>query len=36
VSAMDVTADSVKLRCGSCRRAYSIAVSAFETYRKDG
>lgn len=36
VSAMDVTADSVKLRCGGCRKAYSITVSAFETYRKDG
>ncbi len=36
VSAIDVTTDSVKLRCGGCRRTYSITVSAFETYRKDG
>jgi hypothetical protein len=36
VSTVDVTTDSVKLRCGECRKTYSIAVSAFETYRKDG
>ena len=36
VSAVDVTSDAVKLRCGECRRTYSIAVSVFETYRKDG
>lgn len=36
VSAVDVTGDAVKFRCGECRRTYSIAVAAFETYRKDG
>lgn len=36
VSTVDVMIDSVKLRCGACRRTYSITVSAFETYRKDG
>lgn len=36
VSAVNVMADAVKLRCGECRRTYSITVSAFETYRKDG
>src|SRR5712692_599408 len=36
VSAMNVMDDSVKLRCGACRRTYSIAVSVFETYQKDG
>ena len=36
VSVIDVMTDSVKLRCGACRKAYSITVSAFETYRKDG
>lgn len=35
VSAVDVMDDAVKLRCGECRRTYSIAVSVFETYRKD-
>jgi hypothetical protein len=36
VSAVDVVAEAVKLRCGECRRTFSIAVSVFETYRKDG
>jgi len=36
VSVIDVMTDSVKLRCGACRKAYSISVSVFETYRKDG
>ena len=36
VSALNVMVDAVQLRCGACRRTYSIAVSAFETYRKDG
>ena len=36
VSAIDVMTDSVKLRCGGCRKAYSITVATFETYRKDG
>lgn len=35
VSAVDVLADAVRLRCGECQRTYNIAVSAFETYRKD-
>jgi hypothetical protein len=33
---MNVMADAVKLRCGECRKAYSITVSVFETYQKDG
>ena len=36
VSGIDVMADSVKFRCGGCRKAYSLTVSVFETYRKDG
>ena len=36
VSALDVMTDSVKLRCGACRKGYSISVAVFETYRKDG
>jgi hypothetical protein len=36
VSAVNVMADAVKLRCGECRKAYSITVSVFETYQKDG
>jgi len=35
VSAVDVLADAVRLRCGECQRTYNIAVAAFETYRKD-
>ncbi|TAL11575.1 MAG: hypothetical protein EPO02_04315 [Nitrospirae bacterium] len=36
VSAVNVMDDAVKLRCGECRRTYAIAVSVFETYRRDG
>ena len=36
VSAVNVMDDAVTLRCGECRRTYALAVSVFETYRKDG
>lgn len=36
VSLVDVMRDAVKFRCGACRRTYSIDVSAFETYQKEG
>jgi len=35
VSAVDVVQDSVKFRCGECRRTYHLVVSAFETYQQD-
>jgi len=35
VGTVDVAHDSVKLRCGACRRIYKLTVSVFETYRKD-
>lgn len=35
VSGVDVVHDTVKLRCGECRRAYHLDVAAFETYQKD-
>ena len=34
VSAMDVTNDVVKLRCGGCHRLYNIALRAVETYQR--
>ncbi len=36
VSLVDVVQDAVKLRCGECRRTYTLDVSAFETYQKEG
>jgi hypothetical protein len=35
VSGVDVVHDAVKLRCGECRRTYTLDVAAFETYQKD-
>jgi hypothetical protein len=34
VTSMDVTNDSVKLRCGGCQRMYQIVVSEVETYQR--
>lgn len=36
ISAVDVLTDSVKLRCGACRKGYTLTVAVFETYRKEG
>ena len=36
VSLVDVMRDTVKFRCGACRRTYSIDFSACETYQKEG
>jgi len=36
VSLVDVVRDAVKFRCGACRRTYTLDVSAFETYQKEG
>ncbi|MBI3809640.1 MAG: hypothetical protein HY284_04170 [Nitrospirae bacterium] len=36
ISLVDVVRDAVKFRCGECRRTYSLDVSAFETYQKEG
>ena len=33
VSTVDVVRDSVKFRCGECRRTYNLDVSVFETYQ---
>ena len=34
VSGMDVVSDSVRLKCGECRRTYDLTVSTVETYQK--
>jgi len=36
VSALDVMADAVALRCGACRKGYALTVAVFATYRKEG
>jgi hypothetical protein len=36
VSLVDVVRDVAKLRCGACHRTYTLDVSAFETYQKEG
>jgi hypothetical protein len=35
VSAVNVVSDAVRLRCEQCRRTYDVAVTSFETYRKE-
>ncbi len=36
ISLVDVVRDTVKFRCGVCRRTYTIDASAFETYQREG
>lgn len=36
VSLVDVVRDAAKFRCGACHRTYSLGISAFETYQKEG
>jgi hypothetical protein len=34
VSGMDISRDTVMLKCGECRRSYALGLSMTETYRK--